>query len=115
VDRWFINHVHNDYIEIALETGLAGIILMVTFLLWWTGRTIAIWRSPAIDYYGRAATIATGALLAPSRVDFPLRTSGLAAGFAICLALMAGPRRRVDDEAQNPDEQPSRARHLSIG
>jgi O-antigen ligase len=118
VDRWYINHVHNDYIEIALETGLPGLLLVVAFLLWWTGRAIAVWRAPTIDYYGRAASIASAAMLAHSMVEFPLRTSALAAVFAMCVALMAGPRRRVEDAALAPisgDEAPDRPRHLSIG
>ncbi len=113
VDRWFVNHVHNDYIELVLETGLAGILLILAFLLWWTGRVIAIWRSPIIDHFARASTIASGAILAHSMVDFPLRTSAIAAVFAMCLALMAGPRRLLKIEHVD-NIAPDGARHLSI-
>jgi O-antigen ligase len=114
VDRWYINHVHNDYIELALETGIAGIILILAFLLWWVGRAIAVWRAPTIDYFGRAASIASAAMLVHSLVEFPLRTSALAAVFAMCVALMAGPRRRAEDAAAI-EAEPGGARHLSIG
>ena len=113
VDRWFVNHVHNDYIELALETGLAGMLLMLVFLLWWIGRAIAIWRAPIIDHFARAASVASGAILAHSMVDFPLRTSAIAAVFAVCVALMAGPRRRLNVE-QVAAEGEHGARHLSI-
>jgi len=113
VDRTYINHVHNDYIEIALETGLPGLILMMAVLLWWLGRTIAIWRAPIIDYFARASTIASGAILCHSMVDYPLRTSAIAAVFATCLALMAGPRRRLKIESGAAAGE-ERARHLSI-
>ncbi len=113
VDRTYVNHVHNDYIELALETGLPGMILMMAVLLWWIGRAIAIWRAPTIDYFARASTIASAAILSHSIVDFPLRTSAIAGVFAMCLALMAGPRRwlKVETVAADGDEL---ARHLSI-
>lgn len=113
VDRWYVNHVHNDYIELVMETGLPGLLLIVALLLWWVGRTIAVWQAPIVHRYARAATIASGAILAHSLVDFPLRTSAIAALFAVCVSLMAGPklRTRVVPAAQAPREG---ARHLSI-
>lgn len=117
VDRWFINHVHNDYIEVALETGLPGILLIIVFLIWWAGRAFAVWAAPTPDYFARAASIASGAILAQSMVEFSLRTSGIAALFAVCVALMAGPRRRLGDEAlleTTYDANTSRPRHLSV-
>ena len=113
VDRWFVNHVHNDYIELVLETGLAGMVLILLFLLWWTGRVIAVWRAPIIDHIARAATIASGGILAHSLVDFPLRTSAIAAVFAMSIALMAGPRLRLKVEPVSPESKQG-ARHLSI-
>lgn len=114
VDAFFVNHTHNDYIELAMETGLPGILLMVATLLWWVGRSIAIWRAPIVDQFARAATIASGAILAHSMVDFPLRTSAIAAVFAMCLALMAGPRRRVRIDEAVRDGEVAGARHLSV-
>lgn len=113
VDRYFVNHVHNDYIELVLETGLAGMLLILAFLLWWAGRAIAIWRAPIVDHFARAASIASAAILTHSLVDFPLRTSAIAAVFAMSIALMAGPRRR--EKAPRVSSQGEQgARHLSI-
>ncbi len=114
IDRYYVNHVHNDYIELVLETGLAGLLLILIFLLWWLGRAIAIWRAPIIDHFARAATIASAAMLAHSLVDFPLRTSAIAAVFAMTVALMAGPRRR-EKVAKVSSQGEQGARHLSIG
>lgn len=113
VDRWFVNHVHNDYIELVLETGLAGLVLILLFLLWWLGRAVAIWRSPIVDPFARAASLASGAILAHSMVDFPLRTSAIAAIFAVCIALMAGSRLRVKDPGTGSGDSKG-ARHLSV-
>ena len=81
------------------------------FLLWWTGRTIAIWRAETPDYFAMAATIASFAILAHSVVDYPLRTAAISALFAACCALMADPRARVRHREKQAPE--NRARHLS--
>lgn len=114
VDLYYVNHVHNDYIELVLETGLPGLLLILVFLLWWVGRVIAIWRTPIVDHFARAATIASAAVLAHSIVDFPLRTSAIAALFAMSVALMTGPRRR-EKVARMRSKGERGARHLSIG
>ncbi|MGS1016270.1 O-antigen ligase family protein [Allosphingosinicella humi] len=88
----YINHVHSDYIEILLETGLAGLALVLCFVAWWVRRVIAIWSHDDADYFARAATIASAAILAHSAVDYPLRTAAISAIFAACCALMTLPR-----------------------
>lgn len=93
VTRVYINHVHNDYIEVLLESGVFGLAALLLFFLWWLTRSITIWSSDS-DFYAKAATIATAAVLAHSFVDYPLRTAAISALFAACCALMAEPRPR---------------------
>jgi O-antigen ligase len=112
VTRWYMNHVHNDYIELALETGLAGVAFMVLFLLWWLRRTFLIWRTEEPDHAARAATIASAVILAHSFVEFPLRTAAIGAVFAMCCALMAEPRPRARRKSRD-DTPRTQARHLS--
>ncbi len=92
ITRVFTGHAHNDYLEIALETGILGILLLIAFLLWWAARTRSIWRSRPADPYAQAATIVTAALLLHSLVEYPLRTGALSAIMAAFLAIMARPR-----------------------
>jgi O-antigen ligase len=108
----YVNHAHSDFIEILLETGLAGLVLVALFLFWWGSRLVAIWRSPHVDQFARAATIASAAILAHSLVDYPLRTAAISAVFAMCLALMVQPRRGMVVE---PARGEQKARHLSVG
>jgi len=111
VTKTYMNHVHSDLIELALETGAAGLLLILLFLFWWGGRVIAIWRAGEADHYARAATIASAAILAHSLVDYPLRTAAIGALLAMCCALMADPRPRARrGKAASPEKQ---ARHLS--
>jgi O-antigen ligase len=84
----YVNHAHDDYLEIALEMGVPGIILMALFLGWWARLAWRRWRSSSADPFARAAVVASAAVLVHSLVDFPLRTAAVGACFAMCLALM---------------------------
>ena len=113
IARQYMNHVHNDYIEIALETGAPGLFVLALFLAWWIVRAVSIWRAEERDPYALAATIASAAILAHSFVDYPLRTAALSALFAMCIALMAEPRPAGRAHREHRDDEPARARHLS--
>jgi len=110
VDHFFVNHAHNDYVELAIEAGLLGIALMLLFLAWWIAAVVKMLRSPAADSYAVAGAIASAALLLHSAVDYPLRTAALSSVFAMCLALILISRRSARGEG---DLRP--ARHVVVG
>ena len=110
VDRYFVNHAHNDYLELAVELGLPGIILMALFLVWWARAVLQMLRSPASDQYALAGAIASAAILLHSAVDYPLRSSAMMAVMAMCLALLIQSRRSARSEK---DLRPTR--HIRIG
>jgi O-antigen ligase len=110
VDRFYVNHAHNDYLELAVDTGLPGVALILLFLIWWA---VAVWRmlrSPASDQFALAGAIASAAILLHSAVDYPLRTAAISAVFAMCLALILQSRKSARGEN---DLRP--ARHLVVG
>jgi O-antigen ligase len=111
VDRYYMNHAHSDYLELALETGLPGLLLLLIFFLWWARRAVAVWRSEEPDYYARAASIASAAILAHSIVDYPLRTVAISAVFAVCCAFMAEPR--ASERSRRKAKDGTGPRHLS--
>lgn len=90
----FANHAHNDYLELWLETGVSGIILMALFLLWFLGRTRKAWgrhleQDSGIDHaLFRAASLIIALLIAHSFVDYALRTGAIMAVFAFACALL---------------------------
>ncbi len=111
IERTYVNHAHNDYMEIALEAGIPGVALMLLFLAWWARRAFAIWRSPDAVEMARAACIASAAILLHSLVDYPLRTAAIATCMAMALALMADPARRRQ-QTRVADLRPTR--HLTL-
>lgn len=106
----YVIHAHNDYAELTLELGLAGVFLILAFIIWWAIATKAAWRAGGGGAYARAASIASAAILVHSLVDFPLRTAAISATFAMCLALLIDRR-----QAQRQDPADLRpARHLVV-
>ncbi|HET9810777.1 MAG TPA: O-antigen ligase family protein [Sphingomicrobium sp.] len=108
----YVNHAHNDYLELVLELGAAGLFLLLAFIAWWSVTAVKIWTSPLTTAFGRAATIVSAAILAHSIVDFPLRTASIAAIFAVALALMLRRPRTAQGEGEGGSR---RARHVRLG
>jgi len=87
----YFNHAHNDYLELWLETGWAGLGILALFLVWFVGAAWRAWRSGSP--FAQAASAATLLLMAQSVVDYPLRTEALAVLFAFCSGVLATPGR----------------------
>ncbi len=96
----YFNHAHDDYLELWLETGVAGAVLLAAFAVWFGLRTVRIWLGKQRSVSGSgsgpgslaaAATVVIALLLIHSALDYPLRTEALAVLFAyacaqICMA-----------------------------
>ena len=93
----YANHAHNDFIEVFLETGIAGVLAIAAFL----GLLLAYF---ARSKYAQAAFIAVLAILVHSLVDYPLRTEAIAVIFAYCSAVILSTRRTGETEAESPVE-----------
>jgi O-antigen ligase len=90
VNTEFLNHAHNDYLEIALETGVFGVGTLIAFIAWWSIRLVQVWGKGAESgsTLARAASIGVGLLLIHSAFDYPMRTLAIGAIFAFFAALM---------------------------
>jgi O-antigen ligase len=110
----YVNHAHNDYLEVALETGLPGILLLLAFLAWFALAALTAWRSSAEGgNLARAATLVILVVLLHSLVDYPIRTAAVAAVFAASCALLLPPR--VRRRSSREGAKPSTARHIEAG
>lgn len=72
----YLNHAHNEYLEIALDAGLPGIALLVAAISWWAVASFRAWRAdPDIDrLYARLGSVMLGLTFLASAVDYPVRT-----------------------------------------
>ena len=109
VDRFYVNHAHNDYLERAVETGLPGVFAILLFLGWWSKAVVQMIRSPAANQFALAGAVASAAILLHSLVDYPLRTAAISSVFAMSLALIVQSRRVAYSDS---DLRPTR--HLVI-
>lgn len=88
VGRTYVNHAHNDYLELLIETGLFGVLVLLMFFLWFVGRLRLILRDhPSFLFYACGMIVLLLAL--HSWVDYPLRTAALSSVFAAAVGFLA--------------------------
>ena len=118
----YVNHAHNEFLEVWLEAGVVGLALIGLFVVWLVRRSVEIWRSaPApgasqLDWsLIRAATIVPALLLAHSLVEFPLRTGAMMAIMAFaCALLIDSPVGAEAEEEVELQAVPKRMRHRTV-
>jgi O-antigen ligase len=91
VSTVYFNHAHNDYLELWLETGVAGAVLFAAFALWFLARSFTIWTHRELPGRNLAAgfSVLVLLLLAHSLLDYPLRTQAINVLFAFACATIA--------------------------
>lgn len=117
----YLNHAHNDLIELLITAGLFGAGLLLAFIVWYGRKGWLAFRErrasgASLRILGFAVVTI---LLAASVVDYPLRTPIMMAMFAIGatwfgaggIPRQAGPRRPGGKALLRPDEALSTARH----
>lgn len=86
----YFNHAHNDFLEIILNGGLPGALLLMGAIAWWAIRSVNAWRGGSTTARLGSATVFL--ILVASVSDYPLRTPQMMAVLAIA-ALWMGDRR----------------------
>ncbi|MES0029957.1 O-antigen ligase family protein [Mesorhizobium sp. M0040] len=82
--KQYVNHAHNEYLEIAFEGGIPATLLMIGYLLLLFAALARVRRDPL----QKAAFLSVSFLLIHSLVDYPLRTEALAMTFAYMNAII---------------------------
>ncbi|MCV3210537.1 O-antigen ligase family protein [Mesorhizobium sp. YC-39] len=82
--KQFVNHAHNEYLEIAFEGGILAVLLMAFYFVLLLVSFARIRRDPL----QKAAFLSVSFLLIHSLVDYPLRTAALAMTFAYMNAVI---------------------------
>ncbi len=110
----YVNHAHNDYLELLLEGGVFGVAFALALFAWWVRHVIPLWRSSGgVTALGRSGSVALALMFAHSVVDYPVRTAAIAAVSALAAGLMIAPdgltavlppRRRRKGEVDEDNE-----------
>jgi O-antigen ligase len=104
IARTYANHAHDDFLELWLETGVVGPVLICVFLIWWGFATVKLWWKPPLHAHAfdctlaRAATVVVALLMVHSFVDYPMRTGAILAVFAVACAFIIEPLRSAEDD-----------------
>jgi O-antigen ligase len=85
----YLNHAHNDWLEVYLTCGLPGLLLLGVGLIAWTKVGLRSLRTPLGSLrdvaFARLGFVITLIFLLGSVADYPLRTPSLACVFVIAL------------------------------
>lgn len=107
----FVNHAHCDWMEVALETGVFGLVLLAGLCIWLLIRGRVLWgaEQARTGSIARAGLTAVTLLLLHSLVDYPARTAAISCLAAFAIGVVAVPKpasgpstRRRDAETSAP-------------
>ena len=87
----YVNHAHNDWIELAITGGVPAVALVAALVLWLGKRAYAILagRSGSASVLAGACLIIVLLCGMGSLSDYPLRVPSLAALFMLCLVCLS--------------------------
>ena len=100
----YVNHAHNEYLQIALEFGAPGVLLIAAFLVWFVTSLRSIWFTR--QEFGSLLRIKMGAsvvLCVPllhSILDYPMRAPAVACLAAACIAVLVSRREVSRDQIE---------------
>ena len=102
----WVNHAHNDWLELWLEGGWPFLVAAAAFLVWLGFSCARLCRADPLHPLDERAMQGAGALLvillmAHSTVDYPMRTSALLAVFGFACAVLVPPPLRAQRRAES--------------
>ena len=91
VSATFVNHAHDDLLEVLIETGVFGLAALALFLRWYVSRTLQLWQTDRNNTVPLGASLLIGVELVHSLVDYPLRTAAMSSLMALACVLLVRP------------------------
>lgn len=91
VTSTYIARAHNDYLQIIVEAGLFGVVIIGAGLAWASRHCVRVWVRRASDKSSslkRLASLSVLVVLLHSVVEYPARTPSITALLAICIAII---------------------------
>ena len=96
-----MNQAHDDYLQVVMEGGLPGLLLLAAFVGWWGWTSLRLWRRRDGDTValGRLGSVLILLMMLASMTDYPVRMPLMMVIAAQSAAWMLMPRRRYEDDA----------------
>jgi putative inorganic carbon (hco3(-)) transporter len=110
----FVNHAHNDLLELLIETGLVGLVALGLFLAWFVPAGVRVWSVRTAGPIAQAASVVIGVELLHSLVDYPLRTAAMSAMMALCCVLLVRPADPVEASGRSRRGRATESKHELI-
>ncbi|MEK9213184.1 O-antigen ligase family protein [Sphingomonas sp. 2378] len=96
----YFNHAHNDFLELLIEAGIPGALLLLAALAWFARRVWIVWRHTpdGETLRARLGSIIITLVLLASFTDYPARTPIIMAVLVAAAALTVPPSLALPDE-----------------
>lgn len=101
----FFNQAHNDFLEIVLDAGLPGALLLLAAVGWWAVASFRAWRGGADQTHARLGSATLLLVMIASVSDYPARTPIIMAVIVVAAMWLAWAEERRDRYALPPGEQ----------
>ncbi|MFK4870448.1 O-antigen ligase family protein [Novosphingobium sp. ZW T3_23] len=96
VGQHYVNHAHNEFLEVMVEGGLPALVLLLAGFGWWLTKASVFWQAPdSSSRLGAAAWTGLLLLMLHSLVDYPARMLPIAVMAAILIGFLLPPATRV--------------------
>lgn len=105
----YFNHAHNDWLEIVLDAGLPGLLLLGAGIAWWAWASVRAWRAGAGTHHAlpKLGSAMLLLILIASAFDYPARTPMIMVIMVIAGIWLASP-----PEGRNASALPETSQHL---
>jgi O-antigen ligase len=91
----YFNHAHNDFLEVVIDTGVFGLLLLMAALCWWGWASARAWcAGPGAEaLLARLGSATLLLVMVASTTDYPARTPAIMALVAIATVWLSGSSR----------------------
>lgn len=97
----YFNHAHNDWLEILLDAGVAGALLLAVAVFWWGWASWKAWRGSAL--LPKLGSTLILLVLGASAFDYPARTPVIMMMLVLAASWLA--RTEASDASALPSER----------
>ncbi|KUO49482.1 MAG: hypothetical protein APF78_07750 [Sphingomonadales bacterium BRH_c3] len=108
INPLYFNRVHNEYLELLIEFGLPGLIVLLLFIFLFGKRIWSGWRgSEELGAFALPSAVSIVLVGLHSIVDYPLRTQSHAVIFAVACGFLFALHRKRSGSGETVNDGPS--------